>query len=207
MLPFQKKKSNAAPVQAPAWHPNFRHVDALPDIKPVRTAFFVNGVAIFAVLTIAIFCGVQEFQLHSLHKQIEKWTADRDRDKPGSTAAIGLFNKFKTEEARIREVDEFLKSKPLVSDLIIHLGQTLPKDIALDTFDLKDTGVSLKATIRGAPDTAAGKASAYIELLKGDKVLAPQFDDISQTNIGRSNSGRLTIELFLKFKGATVKKP
>ena len=48
MLSLLKKKTEASPASLlPSWHPNFRRFEALPDIKPVRTAFFVNGIAAF----------------------------------------------------------------------------------------------------------------------------------------------------------------
>ena len=52
MLPLLKKKTKAASSapQMPAWHPSFRNYERLPDIKVVRTVFFVNAVAIGSVL-------------------------------------------------------------------------------------------------------------------------------------------------------------
>ena len=50
MLSLLKKKSEAAAAPTvPAWHPNFRNYEKLPDLKVVRTAFFVNGAAIFMI--------------------------------------------------------------------------------------------------------------------------------------------------------------
>ena len=53
----KKKKPDAAASEAPqvpAWHPNFRNYQQLPDIKVVRTAFFVNGAAVFVALGLAV---------------------------------------------------------------------------------------------------------------------------------------------------------
>jgi len=214
MLPFLKKKSDALPPQTPPWHPNFRNAEALPDIKVVRTAFFVNGVAIFAVLTVGIYCALQEWQIHTLHRQIADCESRIDRDKRKSEQAVALFYKFQAEEARVREVEQFLKSRPAASALIVRFGQTLPKEIALDSFDLRENGLALRATVRGAPDAAAGRASTYINLLKADPVLAGQFEEVTQTSLSRNpENGRLVIELFLKAKqpvappAPPVKKP
>ena len=48
MLSLLKKKSDAAAPAVPAWHPNFRDYEKLPDVKVVRTAFFINAAAIVA---------------------------------------------------------------------------------------------------------------------------------------------------------------
>jgi hypothetical protein len=70
------------------------------------------------------------------------------RDKPGSDQAVALFKKFQAEEARVSEVDAFLKSKPRVTDLVMHLGRTLPENIAFDSVDLRDSGLVLRLASR-----------------------------------------------------------
>src|SRR3954467_5016580 len=126
-LPFLKKKSEAsAAALMPAWHPNFRNYEKLPDVKQVRTAFFVNGAAITLTLALLTYFGFQEWQLHNLQAQVADWQRQIDRDKAGSDKAIALFKKFETQQAKFQEVDAFLKSKPIVSDLLVRLGQTLP---------------------------------------------------------------------------------
>jgi len=59
-----KKKSDAAAVTVPPWHPNLRIVETLPDTKVVRTAFFVNGAAMLLALVLVLLLGVQEWKLH-----------------------------------------------------------------------------------------------------------------------------------------------
>jgi hypothetical protein len=208
MLSFLKKKNDvgAAPL-VPAWHPNFRNAENLPDIKVVRTAFFVNGAAVTIALALAIFCGVQEWQLHGLNLQIADWQEQIDRDAGGSAKAVALYQKFQAEEAKIMEVDAFGKSKQVVSDLIVHLGQTLPVNIALDGLDLRGNGLVVRLTVRGTSDAALGYATHYLDQLRADKKLA-QFDDFSITASTRNPAtGRLAVELFFRLRVTTVKKP
>src|SRR5258707_603765 len=108
MLSLLKKKSDAGSVpQVPAWHPNFRNYEKLPDIKVVRTAFFINGAAISVAVALLIYFGFQEWKLHQIQVQITDWQRQIDRDKKTSEQAIALFKKFQTEEAKINEVDAF----------------------------------------------------------------------------------------------------
>jgi hypothetical protein len=213
MLPLLKKKSeaSAAPLIA-TWHPNFRNFERLPDIKVVRTAFFVNAAAITIALGLLTIFGRQEWELRSLNNQIAEWQHQIDRDKSGSDKAMALYKKFQTEEAKFQEVDTFLKSKPLPSELVLRLAQTLPANIALDNFDLRDNGLALRLTVRGAPDAATGYATAYLEQLRTDKQFA-RFDQAGAngfaiTNVQRNTtSGRLNVEFFLSLKsGKDAKK-
>ena len=202
-LPFSKKKSDAsaAPL-VPAWHPNFRNYEKLPDIKVVRTAFFVNAAAITVALMLLSYFGFQEWQLHTLKVQIDDWQRQIDRNKAGSDRAVALFKKFEAEGAKFTEVDTFVKSKPLVSDLLVKLGQTLPANIALDSLDLREAGLALRLTVRGAPDAATGYATAYLEKLRTDPGFS-YFDQAGNngfaiTNVQRNAAtGRLGVEFFL----------
>ena len=204
MLSLLKKKSDAAAaLQAAPWHPNFRNYEKLPDIKVVRTAFFINGAAIFAAIALVIYFGFQEWQLHVFRGQVAEADRQIKRDKPPSDQSVVLFKKFQAEEAKINEVDAFVKSRAVVSDLILHLGQGLPANIAIDSIDLRDAGLVLRLAVRGTPDAAAGYANSYLELLKTDKPLLQRFEPAEMTNITRNPaSGRLAVEITLRMKGA-----
>lgn len=210
MLPFLKKKSEAAAAPlVPHWHPNFRSFEKLPDIKVVRTAFFVTGASITVALALLIFFGVQEWQLRGLRTQIADWQAQIDKNKPASDQAVALYKKFQAEEARIIEIEAFLKSKPILSDLLIHIGQTLPTNMALDGLDFRDNGLVMRLTVRGTSDAALGYATNYLEQLRGDKRLAA-FDEFTITTSTRNPStGRLAVEMFLRYRpvaGTPAKK-
>ncbi len=184
----------------PAWHPNFRNYQKLPDIKVVRTAFFVNAAAITIALALLTYFGFQEWHLRTIKGQVADWQRQIDRDKSGSDKALALYKKFEAQQAKFLEVDAFLKSKPLVSDLLVRLGQTLPSNIALDSLDLRETGMALRLTVRGTPDSATGYANAYLEQLRADKAFA-RFDQAGITNVQRNTStGRLNVEFFLSTK-------
>src|SRR6187401_3003911 len=102
MLSLLKKKSDADAAPAlPAWHPNFRNYEKLPDVKVVRTAFFVNGISILVALSLASYLGFREWQLRGLTTQIADVQAQIDRDKRASEQAIALFKKFQAEEAKV----------------------------------------------------------------------------------------------------------
>lgn len=192
----------------PAWHPNFRNFERLPDTKVVRTAFFVNGVALVIAAVLLFSFGYQTYVLHDLNRQVAEWQTQIDRDRHSSDQAIALFKKYQAEAARFAEIDAFVKSKPAVSPLLLQFGQTLPHNIAVDLFDLTTTGLRLVGTVRGSPDQASGYASAYLDQLRDDPVLKDTFDDIALVNLSRSRAtGRLSVEFSLHLKGAPDKKP
>ena len=198
MPPSLSKKSDASAV--PAWHPNLRIVKNLPDTKVVRTAFFVNGAAALVVIILALYLGHEEWRLHGVRREIADWQTQIDTHKKESQDALALYADFKTEEAKTSEVASFVASKPVLSEIILRLGAMTPKKIALDALNFQDTGLSIKATVKGAPDRASGDASAYEKQLRSDSVLGPMFTEVNLLTMRRATNGRLVIEIFCSFK-------
>lgn len=204
-MPSLLKKKTEAAAAMPPWHPNMRNFARLPDTKVVRTTFFVNGAAIFVAIAMLLWFAFQEYKIHNLERQIGDWDRQIDRDKRESDRYIALYKKFQDEQARVNEVDAFIKSRPAVSALVLRLGQTLPKDIELDSFELSALGLTLRGTVRGTPDEASGYASAYLDQLKADKVLGEYFEDYAFAGAGVSRNPqthRLSLQLFLRFRPA-----
>lgn len=207
MAPPQNKKSEAAGPVVPPWHPNLRITETLPDTKVVRTAFFINGAALVVAIGLALYLGIQEWKLHGVNREIADWQSQIDKNRKESAEAVALYGKFKEEQAKTEEVAEFVASKPIVSEIVLRIGQITPKKIALDSLDFKDNGLGIRATVKGAPDRASGDASSYEKLLRADKVLGPMFREVDLLTMKRSSfTGRLVIEIFCEYrKGA--KKP
>ena len=208
MLSLLKKKTEARSTasEMPAWHPNLRNASRLPDTKVVRTSFFVNGAAISITIIVLLWFVFQEYKLHNLNRQINDWQAQIDRDKKESDRFIALYKKFQDEQSKVLEVNGFLRSKPAVSALLMYIGETLPKEIALDAYEQQVQGLTLRGTVRGAPDEATGYATAYLDQLRADKVLAANFGEIAFSGPGvarNPQTGRLSLQLYLKFGAST----
>ncbi|HZP60118.1 MAG TPA: hypothetical protein VFB27_07305 [Opitutaceae bacterium] len=199
-----KKSDRAAVSLVPPWHPNFRNFERLPDVKVVRTSFFINAVAIVITLGLLSYQILQEYKVHEIGVQIADLQHQIDANTKASDQAVQLFKKFQGEEAKTAEVAAFVKTDFVLSNFILDLGRTLPKTITLDYIDAHENGVSLRGTIQGTPDQASGEASAYIQQLKADAHIGSRFESISLTGLNRGTQGGtgLTFELFLKAKGA-----
>ena len=208
MLSLLKRKSEAGSAASvmPPWHPNLRNASRLPDTKVVRTSFFVNGAAIFITIGILLWFAFQEYKLHNLNRQIAYWQAQIDRDKKDSDRFVALYKNFQEEQAKVTEVANFVHSKPPVSEILMYIGETLPREIALDAYEQQATGLTLRGTVRGASDEATGYATAYLDQLRADKTLARNFGEIAFSGPGvarNPQTGRLSLQLFLKFGPST----
>jgi hypothetical protein len=205
---FQKKprdKKGVTPV-APAWHPNFRNFERLPDTKTVRTSFFINAGAGFVTLGLAIWTGYGEYQLHSLRRETAEQLARIEQEKPESDKAVSLYAKFQAEEKKLRELEQFTQGgvgggSLGFSRLLLRLGERLPPKVALNSVEGNMGGVILRGTVGGSLVEAAEGVDAYRNLLQEDPEIAPRFNTILVNNQSPDNAtGRLAFEIVLKFK-------
>jgi hypothetical protein len=204
MLPLLKRKSekSAGPL-VPAWHPNFRNFERLPDTKVVRTKFFVNGIAVVVALALLLVFAYQEFTLREVNRQIAVWQAAIARDERPSRDAVALFKRFQDEERKVLELEGFVQRRVALSDLLLELGRTLPDRIAINSVNYRDSGVVVRGVVRGSGTRASGEVSGYVERLRKHVPFTALFESIAQSSIAReSQTDRMTFELFLKFKPA-----
>lgn len=203
MLTLLKKPPEDSEPASPAWHPDFRNNQRLPDTKVVRTSFLINGAAVLVASVALMFFIFQVYQWKELNAQVDHWQRQIDRDKAPSDQAIALYKRFQAEAAPVNDVRVFLESRPLVSAILLRLGETLPAYVAIDRFDLGATFLNLRGTVRGAPDQASGRASTYLQELKADSFFAKLFSEINLVNLNRdSGTGGMILELSFKLKEA-----
>jgi hypothetical protein len=202
---IQKSDQPQAPL-LPAWHPNFRKLERLPDTKVVRTRFFINFVTLAVAASLLLYFSYREYAISSFGQQMADWQAKIDTNRKASDQVLVLSRKFADEEKKLAEFDAFLRPRMVFSEFVLHLASTLPPELTLDTVSIEDTGVNLRGFIVGKAEEASGRISPYVEQLKQDQYLGAMFGTVTQNRLERDqSSGQLTFELFLPFKGIVKK--
>jgi hypothetical protein len=202
MLSLRPRSDQSQAPLVPAWHPNLRNREKLPDTKVVRTLFFVNFVAIMIASSCLVFFCFQEYRIKNLSRLLADWQTQIETNQKSAAQAVMLSGKFANEERKIDELNEFLTQRLVLTELLLHLGSTLPAELAIDTVEVRANGMNLRGTATGSPEEASGRTLAYVELLKHDKYFMALFEDVSQDVRRDQGNVRLTFELFLRFKGA-----
>ncbi len=206
MLSLLQKSDQASGLPLPAWHPNFRRTDKLPDTKVVRTKFFVNFASLVVAASLVLYFAYREYNLSNFSQQMAEWQAQIDTNRKANDQALLLARKFGDEEKKVAELEGFLRSRLVLSELLVHLGETLPPDLTIDTVDIREAGVALSGFATGKAEEASGRISPYVELLKKDKYLGGIFSTVTQSRLDRDQAtGQLTFDLFMPFKGVAKK--
>lgn len=190
------KKSESSSSKTPSWHLDFRNTDGLPDVKPIRTSFFINALAGVVVAGITINFLNQELKLYTLGNEVQQIDAQIAADRPASVSAVKKFQEFRAEEKKLKEVATFADQKILPSEFLLRLGEILPDHIIVDTMDSRGGEFTIRGSVSGSPDEASGRASALVETLNTDEVFDPLFDNAALTSLARNvGTGLLAFEI------------
>lgn len=204
MLTALKKKREPGLPASLAWHPNFRNREKLPDLKVVRTTFFINGAAVFVALTLALLVAFQEFKIGTLRADLNSWETKIEESRRTNGEVIAKFRKFQAAEKLVKEAITVAQSRIGVSDFVIKLGETLPENIAMSSIEFNTTGVQLTGVVRGSPEMASGYASQYVDQLRTSEDFAALFNEVTLTGLSRDPStGQIAIAVSLNY---TAKK-
>lgn len=201
MLSSLKKPSESAEPRVPAWHPNFRDMERLPDTKVVRTAFFLNALAITVTITLATVVAFREYKLNALRSEAAVVRASIASNNRANEQALASYKRFQEEEKKVQALQAFLAAPKLVlSDFLLNLGASLPEGISFRSVDYRPTIVILGGDVEGSPDEATGRANDYVESLKKSEVFKKLFGSVTLTNIAKDpGTGTMQFSIELKY--------
>lgn len=206
------KKSDANSALAPLWHPNFRNFERLPDTKVVRTTFFINVTAITLAASLLILLGMKEYRIRGLRTQIDETQAVIVKTTKDNVEAIRLSNIFDIEAKKITEAHAFTQRALSPSAFILLLGKTLPKEVQIESVDMRFSGASgdqciVRGIVAGSKDAASGSADKYVQGLRASPLFGAKFESINMPSINPDPAGGfLRFEIVLKFKPAGKEK-
>lgn len=208
---FSKTSSNKADASNAvilAWRPDFRETETLPDLKTVRTSFFLNISSLAIALAVMLFSVHREWTAASLARNLQDVAARTAEAERPSQKAVADFATFEVERKKFEEIKKLNGSSFRLSDYILKLADVLPANIWLNKFELRSGGqtILLGASIEGQDASSNAAVSDFERLLRADDSLKEHFEEIQLINVARDQSSdRLIFELLFTFKQATAK--
>ena len=184
------------------WHPNFRNTAELPDIKTVRTKFFVNAAVVVLAIGALLYWLYVEYTVRTINGELKNANQQIAHDTRGSQEAIAQYKKFKTGAPKLTELSTFADGqKILLSDFITDLGQTLPEHVLVTGIQLKEQQINLHGVIKSSSEAASGISAAYEKQLRDSRVFGAEFSSVVLTSLSRDPAtGFMNFEIVLKFK-------
>ncbi|MCZ6675599.1 MAG: hypothetical protein O7C75_21935 [Verrucomicrobia bacterium] len=132
-IPLKKTKKEAV---AP-WHQDFRNTESLPDIKVIRTRFFVNVVSVVLPLIVGILWIQNELSLGVLRGDIAELEVTKVSMNTSNQALVALSRDFIMESAKIESLDDYYFNLFPVSDYMVVLSEKVPEEMIISSVELK----------------------------------------------------------------------
>jgi Tfp pilus assembly protein PilN len=196
MLNLLKKNAGTEGRKTPRWRPDFRKLDALPDIKSVRTSFFVNLACITAALILLGITLSREFQVFTINKDLSKTETEIQSLDAANKKALATYSKFQSEVKVVDEIQAHLGKEGPRSDLFLHIAKTLPARISLSRIEHRGTNLILAGSAIGNYTEAVAEVSTYERQLREDAFLKTTYATVTQGGISRDNEGNTPRVLF-----------
>lgn len=194
---LQLKKTQAA--FAPNWHPNYRHVESLPDLKPIRTSFFVNVLCITMATGALIFTSHREFLMRNVRVEINLAQERIEFAREQNHQLLEQSRVFSETRDKFATAAKFSAVPVAASTLLTALARSLPDNMDFASVSYENEVLVLRGTIRGASENASTRLSAYLDVLREDEVVGSHFLDVELKNLLRDpRTQGLSFEIVLK---------
>ncbi len=122
------------------WHPNFRDVATLPDIKQVRTGFLVNFVAIVLALLALAWTLYTEVEIHKVNRDIEVLNNGIESNSSANTKDLAATKGFVNTSKPLQFAARFFSQKLPPLDLLASLIDALPDNIVFESIEVETVG-------------------------------------------------------------------
>ena len=189
-------KKSVAQAQSP-WHQDFRNPDVLPDIKVIRTRFFVNFVAFVLPLFVGVMWIQKEIALNGLKGNIEDLKEERASMQASNSELVDLSREFMKESAKIESLDGYYYNLFPLSDYIVTLSERVAEDMVVSSMDIKKSNrvqgtdvvdvweSRIAGYVTKGDQGAITRVNNFVEEIGGEELLKPHIDEAFLDSLAR----------------------
>ena len=184
------------------WRPNFRDAEHLPDIKTVRTGFFVNAVVGTLAIAIAMFVGFREYTIADLGNSIEEIKGEIEEYRVENDVVVRKNKFYRDSMLKMNEIVSFVEGKVVVSELLIDIAQAMSEGMTCRRFNYTETTAVFDGTLKASEDSDSAM-NEFIERLRNIKSLRDRFTSFEQTSVTRQK-GTGYLDFTIEISGSKV---
>jgi len=133
MAKKRKKRTNF-----PAWHPDFRIGEDLPDIKAVRTDFLVNIGAVTLAVLMIFWQVYREATIHGLANELERLEETKQKLEGENRQIVALNARFMKRKRIVDDLERFYSAPFDVPKFVGDIARIRPAEIAFDEISFRE---------------------------------------------------------------------
>tara|TARA_R100000027_G_scaffold67739_1_gene68352 strand:+ start:11137 stop:11808 length:672 start_codon:yes stop_codon:yes gene_type:complete len=128
----------------PAWHPEFRIPEELPDIKAVRTDFLINIGSIGLALVLLFGLLYREATISSLEGDLDSLRSEERRIAPDNKEVITLYTRFMLGKQVYDDLDKFYDAPINLPRFLYDISEIRPANISFDEIAYQEIEESVR---------------------------------------------------------------
>ena len=196
--------SNTQSSGTDPWRPDFRDVDALPDVKIVRTEFVINLMPILIAIVLFVYYLVQMVAGSSIEKHIDNLTVNIQANDKNNSEIVNKNAFFIRDSKLLMEFRNFFEpslnpllylsilAKDKYQDLVFNKIEILEKETEDSPIKGKDVqnlqrllAISINGTIEGNYNESLDTMNAYIDQLSNLPEIKEYLENIELVSLTR----------------------
>lgn len=134
----RKRKKKA---DFPAWQPDFRIGEDLPDIKAVRTDFLVNIGAVTLAVVMIFWLVYREAFINGLANELERLEDVRQQLEGENRRIVGLNARFMKKKQIVDDLERFYSAPFDVPKFLGDIARIRPAEIAFDEISFREEAI------------------------------------------------------------------
>ncbi len=203
-------KRNRGPTQPP-WRPDFRDPELLPDIKVVRTDFFLTVLSVSLVIILYAVLFHREYTVRALSEGTQTLEAKVSDHQQKNRENVRLSQEFMNLSRSIGEVQQFLVIPVPVTDLMLLISELRPSAIRFTTFSyttrVETVGrdrrpvysIQVNGQVRGSAFEVPGIVNDFKESLEAAPQVREHLRSADIRSLARDpNQGHFTLSMSIE---------
>lgn len=186
MIKLSKKSSASHSYD---WRPNFRNYDELPDIRAVRTQFFVPILAIAIASTLVVYILFQEYKAKNISENIQMLEEDIGTYEARHDEKVKLNSEFMGIAKTMEEVVEFESGELVASDFILAVSSLLLDGMYLDRIDFMGDRAVVEGSVLVPAEQASRLVNSYMKSIEEADALQGLLSEYKLTTLERGVVG------------------
>ncbi len=174
------------------WHPDFRNLETLPDIKAIRTDFIFNIIAVSLFLGLFIAVSSQFYISSKLKSEVKDFEKNIESKLANDNKNLRLNAKFSKNYAYLLDVIDFTSVTVNPDKLFLVFSETIPNEMIIEKVSIADitikdgkksittVAIQIGGSINGLPEEATQIVYDYMKTLSEVDILK---DKVSENGI------------------------
>ena len=183
------------------WHVDCQSSSDLPSRQLVGRSFITGAVGLALAAFMVTITVWQVAVTNSLRADTAYWETEMEKNRKLFDELTRAASELQNRSTRLDAAYDLMASPYQVSEFVMNLGRTLPRNTRIDRIELSQGKIAFSGALREPSETASGTINRYLDELRKNAAIGPLFSSIGLTAFQREeDSDAMAFEITFKLR-------